>query len=122
MKIAIPNDGQNVNQHFGRSSSFIVATLENDKIKTIEDVSTAEMAHQHQALVDMMKSKEVEVVIVGGIGQGALSALEDSGLKVIKGAVGEYRKVLDEYINGTLKSKDVTCGHHHHGEHHHQHH
>jgi type III secretory pathway lipoprotein EscJ len=36
--------------------------------------------------------------------------------EVIKGASGDYLEVVNEYINGTLKNKNVICNHH--GEHH----
>ena len=32
MKIAIPNKGNMVNQHFGMSESFVIATIEDKKL------------------------------------------------------------------------------------------
>ncbi|MFT5873565.1 MAG: putative Fe-Mo cluster-binding NifX family protein [Clostridium sp.] len=118
MKIAIPNKGNMVNQHFGMSESFAIATIEDKKIVSIEEISSVELAHQHQGLADLLKAKGASVVITGGIGGGAISGLQQNGLEVIKGASGEYKAVILEYINGTLKDQDVTCNHH--GEHHHQ--
>ncbi|MBZ9686278.1 diguanylate cyclase [Clostridium estertheticum] len=118
MKIALPNKGNMVNQHFGKSESFIIATIEDKKIVCIEEISSVELAHQHQGLANLLASHGATVVITGGIGGGAISGLQQNGLKVIKGASGEYKKVIEEYINGTLEDKDVTCNHH--GEHHHQ--
>jgi len=40
----------------------------------------------------------------------------ENSIKVIRGASGEYMKVVEEYINGTLEDKNITCNHH--GEHH----
>jgi len=118
MKIAIPNNGNMVNQHFGMSKSFVIVTIEDKKILNIEEVSSAELTHQHEGLADLLTSKGAKVVITGGIGEGAISGLQQNGLQVIKGASGEYKEVLEEYINGTLEDKNVTCNHH--GEHHHQ--
>ncbi len=118
MKIAIPNNGSMVNQHFGMSKSFVIATVEDKKILSIEEIDATELAHQHQGLADLLKKSGATVVITGGIGGGAISGLEQNGLQVIKGASGEYKDVIEEYINGTLENKDVTCNHH--GEHHHQ--
>ena len=118
MKIAIPNNGSMVNQHFGMSESFVIATIEDKKIVTIEEISSVELAHQHQGLADLLSAHGATVVITGGIGGGAISGLQQNNLEVIKGASGEYEKVLLEYINGTLKDKNVVCNHH--GEHHHQ--
>jgi predicted Fe-Mo cluster-binding NifX family protein len=116
MKIAIPSNGNMVNQHFGKSKSFVIATIEDKKIVNIEEISSAEFAHQHQGLADLLLAQGATVVITGGIGAGAISGLQQNGLEVIKGASGEYKNVIEEYISGTLEDKNVICNHH--GEHH----
>lgn len=115
MKIAIPNNGDMINQHFGKSESFIIASIEDKKIIEIEKISAVEFAHQHQGLSELLVKHGTNVVITGGIGNGALSGLQQNGLKVIKGASGQYTKVIEEYINGKLEDKNVVCNHH--GEH-----
>lgn len=116
MKLAIPNNGNMVNQHFGMSQSFAILTIEDKKVVNIEEVSTVELAHQHQGLADLLVNNGVSVVITGGIGGGAIAGLHQNGLQVIKGASGEYMKVVEEYISGTLVDRDVVCNHH--GGHH----
>ena len=118
MKIAIPTNGSMVNQHFGRSESFVIATIEDKKIVNTEEISAIELAHQHQGLADLLVKHGATVVITGGIGGGAISGLKENGLEIITGASGDYKKVIEEYINGTLEDKNVTCNHH--GEHHHE--
>lgn len=118
MKIAIPNNGNMVNQHFGMSKSFVIATIGDKKILSIEEISAEELSHQHQGLADLLIKQGATVVITGGIGGGALNGLQQNGLQVIKGASGEYKKVIEEYINGTLEDNNETCNHH--GEHHHK--
>ena len=112
MKIALPNVENMVNPHFGTSKSFVIVNVEDNEIKNTEEVSTAELAHQHEGLADMLVKKGVTVVITGGIGGGALAGLDRFGLKVIKGASGEYRAVVQRYIEGTLENKNDICKHH----------
>jgi len=119
MIVAIPSNGNMVNQHFGRSESFAIVTIEDKKVTKVEEISAAEFAHQHQGLADLLVKHGAETVIAGGIGAGAISGLEQNGLKVIKGASGEYLKVVEAFISGNLEDKNVVCDHH--GEHHHQH-
>jgi predicted Fe-Mo cluster-binding NifX family protein len=71
----------------------------------------------------MLGSNKVKVAIEGGIGKGELDALDNVGIEVIKGASGEYKNILNEFINGTLESKDIVCNHYgeHHGDNHHHH-
>ena len=73
MKIAMPNNGNMINQHFGMSQSFVIATIEDKKILNIEEISAAELAHQHQGLADLLVKQGATVVITGGIGGGAIS-------------------------------------------------
>ncbi|WP_238881820.1 NifB/NifX family molybdenum-iron cluster-binding protein [Clostridium sp. YIM B02551] len=117
MKIAIPNNGDVVNQHFGMSKSFVIITVEDNKVIQVQEISSAELTHQHQGLADLLVSHGTNVVITGGIGPGAIAGLQQNGLQVVKGASGEYLKVVEKYINGTLEDKDVVCNHH--GEHNH---
>lgn len=117
MKVAMPIEGTNINMHFGKSKNFIVASIDNESITKVENISSEELMHNHEGIADLLISKEVSVVITGGIGQGALTALEAKSLKVIRGAEGNYEDVLKKFMEGTLKSKNVVCQHHH--DHHH---
>lgn len=119
MKIAIPNKGNLINQHFGKSESFVIVTIEDDNIISIKEISSVEFTHQHKGLADLLSAHGTTLVITGGIGDGAISGLQQNGLKVIKGASGEYKKAIEEYIHGTLQDRDVTCNNHH-GNHNHQ--
>lgn len=112
MKIALPNIENMINPHFGTSKSFVIVTVENNEIKNTEEISTAELAHQHEGLADLLVKKGVALVIIGGIGGGALAGLERCGLEVIKGASGEFRAVVENYIKGNLENKNEVCNHH----------
>lgn len=116
MKIAIPNNGNMINQHFGKSESFVIVTIDAKNILSIEEISSVDFTHQHKGLADLLASHGASLVITGGIGGGAICGLQQNGLKLIKGASGEYKKVIEEYISGTLEDKDITCNHH--GVHH----
>lgn len=116
MKIAVPNNGNMVNQHFGMSKSFAIVTVESEKVTRVEEISSEQFQHEHEGLANLLKQHGVEVVITGGIGQGAINGLKMNGLQVIRGASGEYMKVIEEYINGTIEDINITCNHH--GEHH----
>lgn len=119
LKVAVPNIGDKVNQHFGRSTSFIIATVEDGRIKDTEQVSTEALTHRHKELADFLQGKGVSMVIAGGIGEGASEALADNGMDIIKGAEGSYKQVLEDFAKGGLKSKDIICGDHEHHNHEH---
>jgi predicted Fe-Mo cluster-binding NifX family protein len=117
MKIAMPKSGDMINQHFGRSESFAIITLEDDKITDIDEVDASRLAHNHGGLANLLVSSDVTIVITGGIGGGMYSALQEMGLKVIRGASGRIKDIIEDYLSGRLEDVENSCEHH--GEHHH---
>lgn len=119
MKIALPKNGEMVNQHFGKSEYFTILTIEDTKITESKDVSTQSLQHNHDGLAGLLKDEGVSVVILGGIGQGAYDSLQAKGFKIIRGASGKIEDVVKNYFEDKLEDKNVVCAHH--GDEHHQH-
>ena len=68
----------------------------------------------HGALVDLLSKEKVEVLLCGGIGGGALSALAEAGIKVVGGAQGGAVRTVMAYLAGTLETEaNFRCNHHH---------
>ncbi len=124
MRIAIPNDNGQVNQHFGRSREFVILELEDRKVISQRTASAEALRHDHTGLAELLVTQAVDVVLAGGIGPFALAALEKKGFKVITGVEGELNTVAEKYAGGELVSRGAVCDHHHdhdHGGHHHGH-
>ena len=113
MKIAVPySDGQ-VFQHFGKSEQFKIYDTIDDEIISSEIVDTS--GSGHSALADFLKEKGAGVLICGGIGVGAVTALQNAGIQILGGAEG-----VEEFLGGRLHfgasgcaSCSSSCGHHH---------
>ena len=90
MKVALPIEGEQINQHFGRSQQFLVAEVQDGQIGALEVIEASQLQHNHQGLSSLLIASGAKTVIVGGIGQPARKALEDNGLSVISGASGSY--------------------------------
>ncbi|WP_010296377.1 NifB/NifX family molybdenum-iron cluster-binding protein [Clostridium senegalense] len=116
MKIAMPKNGEYINQHFGKSECFFIADLDGSNIKECKEISSKDLQHNHGGLSQLLVNEGVSVVITGGIGQGAYNALKEKGLDVIRGVNGNVNDVISSFISGKLKDKKVLCNHH--GEHH----
>ncbi|AWZ49628.1 diguanylate cyclase [Clostridiaceae bacterium 14S0207] len=112
MKIGMPKNGNGINQHFGKSKSFAIATVEENKLVGIKEISAETLQHNHGGLSSLLCDEGVTVVITGGIGPGAYNALKEKGLEVIRGAHGEIEDVVKQYINRSLKDREVLCNHH----------
>lgn len=115
MKIAIPNEGGFVNQHFGRSKEFVIFEVSGGEIKAQEVVSAAALQHNHEGLAELFVRKGVDTLILGGVGPRAIQALQQYGLKVITGASGSVSEVARAYARGELVTREVTCCEHGHG-------
>lgn len=119
MKIALPKNESEINQHFGKSKSFEIVTIEENKVVDKKEVSAEALQHNHGGLASLLKEEGVSVVITGGIGQGAIDGLKNQNLDVIRGASGKIDDIVTSYINGDLQDKNVVCSHDH--DHHHEH-
>ena len=72
----------------------------------------------HSALATMLDDINVDALICGGIGNGAMEALVQMGIEVCSGVSGDADEAVAEYLNGSLESQGVNCDHHNNGEEH----
>lgn len=119
MKIAMPYNQGNVNEHFGISQEFIIFNVENGQIKGEKIISSAGRQHNHGGLASLFNQEGVDVVIAGGMGPPMLNALQASGLQVITGASGDAATVASDYLSGRLVTGATGCNHHCGGHEHH---
>ena len=74
----------------------------------------------HEALAWLLKDSDIDVLICGGMGQGAQDALAEAGIEVCAGAEGNTDEAVAAYLAGELVNTGVNCDHHDH-EHGHDH-
>lgn len=111
MKIAVTYDNGEVFQHFGHSEKFKIYDIENEKVVSSEVIDTN--GSGHGALAGLLKEQDINVLICGGIGGGAMAALAECGIEVCSGTSGNADAAVEAYLNGTLVSSGVNCDHHH---------
>ena len=111
MRIAVTYENGEVFQHFGHSENFKIYETEGKNIVRAEVIGTDGAGHS--ALAAVLKDKGVDVLICGGIGNGAVTALSEAGIDVYSGADGEADAAVEAYLNGDLTSAGVNCDHHH---------
>ena len=118
MKIAVTYEDGNVFQHFGRTENFKVYDIEDGSITASEVMSSNGVGHE--ALAWLLKDQNIDVLICGGMGQGAQDALAEAGIEVCAGAEGDADAAVEAYLKGELVNTGVNCDHHDH-EHGHDH-
>ena len=114
MKIAATYDNGNIFQHFGKTETFKVYEVEDNKVVTSEVIGSNGTGHG--ALAGLLAEQGISVLICGGIGGGAQTALAEAGIEVCSGAQGNTDEAVEAYLKGELTSAGTTCDHHHHEE------
>ena len=112
MIVAIPFENGSINQHFGHSEQFKIYTVEKDKALMKSRVVSTE-GQGHGALAAFLTGLDVNVVICGGIGDGAMASLEAAGIAVHSGVNGFCDAAARAFKNGKLESLQCsTCDSH----------
>ena len=114
MKIAVTYDNGNIFQHFGKTEFFKVYDVEDNKVISSEVIGSNGVGHG--ALAGLLAGQSVDVLICGGIGDGAQAALEEAGVELCAGAQGDADQAVEAYLKGELVSTGANCDHHHHEE------
>jgi len=115
LKIAFPtDDGRTISAHFGRAQGFVVATLKDDAEPQLEQRSKAfhgedgeheqhdHHGHDHGGMFGPIT--DCQVLIGGGMGEGALEGARAQGLEVILTGEKQITAALAAYRAGTLTS------------------
>ncbi len=118
MKIAVTYevDSEQVFQHFGHTEALKVYNVEDNKVISSEILSTE--GHGHSVIADFLNDVEAKVLICGGIGPCAISALQEYGIVLCAGITGSADAAVEKFLSGTLEYQSgANCSHH--GEHEH---
>lgn len=120
MRIAVTYENERIFQHFGHTEKFKVYDVENGEIKAMQVVDTD--GQGHGALASVLCALKADVLICGGIGGGAQTALAQAGIKLYGGVTGSCDAAVIALLSGKLDyNPDVKCSHHDHehgeGEH-----
>ena len=106
--------------HFGSAPAFMVVNTEDNVISKIVN---SDLNHIHGACNPMkaLGGADIDAVIVGGIGQGALNGLNARGIKVFKAIATTIKDNLSLFHESKLPelTMDHTCGGHANGCAHH---
>ncbi len=111
MKIAVTYEDGMVFQHFGHTEQFKVYEVTDGAVTAAEVIGTN--GSGHETLASFLKGLGVDVLICGGIGDGAHDALSEQGVELCAGAAGDADKAVSAYLRGDLVDTGVNCDHHH---------
>ena len=99
--------------HFGSSPLFIVFNAETNETDVINN---QDLGHVHGMCnpFKALNGEIVDVIIVGGIGAGAIRKLNSMGIKVFRASEDSIQKNIDLFGSNSLHelSMDDACTHH----------
>lgn len=114
MRIAVTYEDGKIFQHFGHTERFKVYDVEDGEIRMTSVVNT--MGSGRGALADILKKGSVDVLICGGVGDGAKRALAEAGITLYGGIQGDADTAVGELLAGRLaEDPNAVCSHR--GEH-----
>jgi len=122
-KIAIPSMSDSglesdVCAHYGSCEYFTVVDVQDKVIADIKAINNLSPDGQHNCAAPsiILKSHNVDIVLVSGIGGMPLISLVEKKIKVFAGAMGKVSDAIQDYNSGLLKelSTNGTCNCSHH--------
>lgn len=128
MNLCIPilkDDGlqSRVSPHFGSAPMFMMIDTDTNAMSVIDNQNAHHehgMCHPLRAL----EGQDVDSIIVGGIGAGALNKLLAARIRVYQATTRTVGESLEAFKSGSLQQVDpaaACAGHGHHGHGHHGH-
>jgi len=107
MKVCVTATANNldapVDPRFGRCAYFIIVDLETMRFEAVPNAAASSWGGAGIQAAQMIASRGVNVVITGNVGPNAFQALSAAGIKVVTGAYGTVREVIERYKRGELK-------------------
>ncbi|MCE5242927.1 MAG: NifB/NifX family molybdenum-iron cluster-binding protein [Syntrophobacteraceae bacterium] len=118
MKICFPTNSlqgldSRVYGHFGSAPGFVLVDTDT---MSVEEIANNDLHHAHGMCQPMkaLGNRDVDAIVVGGIGMGALLKLKARGIQVFRGAEGTVSENMSYILDGKLPEFDEnhTCGGH----------
>lgn len=111
MRIAVTYENGSIFQHFGHTEQFKLYDAENGAVVGTRTVGTN--GSGHGALAGFLAELKTDVLICGGIGAGARTALAEAGIRLYGGVSGSADEAVEALLTGRLKfDPEARCDHH----------
>jgi len=102
MKIAVSATGGSLNAQmdarFGRCQYFVIVDSETMKFNAFSNPNIDVAGGAGPASAREIAKRGAQVLITGNVGVNAQQALEAAGIKVVTGAAGTVKEVVENYL------------------------
>lgn len=102
--------------HFGAAPAFMIVDTDTGSCRTIVN-SNQHHGHGMCAPLASLQGEQIDGMVVGGIGMGALRKLEAASIRVYLASHPTVGETLEAFKAGTLRPVDpaMACAQHGHG-------
>ena len=108
MKICITSTGPSLDSEmeprFGRCQYFLFVDPETMALEALENPNIGASGGAGIQSAQLVANKGVDALITGQVGPNAFTTLQAAGIKILTGASGKVREVLEKYKNNELSS------------------
>ena len=91
-----------IEPRFGRCPYFVIVEPETMEFEVIPNIASGSMHGAGIQSTQTIARKGVNVLITGNVGPNAFQALKAAGIKIVTGASGTVRDVIEKYKSGEL--------------------
>ncbi|MDM8160119.1 NifB/NifX family molybdenum-iron cluster-binding protein [Labilibaculum sp. K2S] len=115
MKIAVPvTSNREIDGHFGHCEFYNVFTIsENKEIVDVQKMESPQGCGCKSNIASVLAEAGVTIMLAGGIGNGAINVLNNSGIEVVRGCSGDAEEVVKLYVAGSVSDSGSSCQHTH---------
>nr|WP_320118607.1 NifB/NifX family molybdenum-iron cluster-binding protein [uncultured Marinifilum sp.] len=115
MKIAVPVTSSNqIDGHFGHCEFYNIYTIsEDNEIVDAQRMDSPQGCGCKSNIASVLAEAGVNVMLAGGIGNGAINVLNQSGIEVIRGCSGTAQEVVKLFVDGQVSDSGSSCNHTH---------
>ena len=118
MKIALPSNQNQIDEHFGHCEYFTVFTVDDQKKILLEEKITSPAGLGCKSnIAQTLAEQGVKLMLAGNMGQGAVNVLNGHGIDVLRGCSGSVKDVVESWLAGNLNDSGIACAQHEHGCH-----
>ena len=118
MKIALPSNQNQVDEHFGHCEYFTVFTIDDqNKILSQETITPPPGCGCKSNIAQTLVQMGVKYMLAGNMGQGAVNILGSNGIQVLRGCSGDVKDAVESWLKGAVKDSGLACAAHEHGCH-----
>ena len=114
MKIALPSDGSQVDEHFGHCQCFTIFEVDDkNQIASEETLTPPAGCGCKSNIVPQLADMGVSVMLAGNMGGGAVNILASHGIQVVRGCSGDVHEVARAWLAGQVTDSGMGCQSHH---------